>query len=285
LEKKSKSKKKSNKAKKFKSLKKGKLASKPDVYCSDTTPEPDNYIDDYNSSPETLSSESPPFPPPIKKRKLHISSFDEENQTVKKTKKGLKCNSTPNLGLPLPPKKLTLSEIKGRRKVDMSKKESNPKSVVNTKTKCGGSGLTILNAPVKQVMVVKPEKLKKKVGNSWSNKDFVPDAWSHREDAVLCATVHEYGPHWALVSDMLHSAFGLGGYRGRLRHPVHICERFRELFFKHVLSTAERDNNTEKTSSCGAGKAILKVNEVNRSIVIFMLCLGTVIEMSVRVYL
>jgi hypothetical protein len=271
LEKKSKSKKKSKKAKKFKSLKKGKLASKQEVYCSDTTPEPDDYIDDYNnSSPETISSESPPFPPPIKKRKLPISSFDEENQTLKKPKKGLKCNSNLNSSLSMPPKKLTLSEIKEGKKVDVCKKESNPKSVVKTKT-CGVSGLTISHTPVKQVMVVKPEKLKKKVGNSWSNKDFVPDAWSYREDAVLCTTVHEYGPHWGIVSDMLHSEFGLGGYRGRSRHPVHCCERFRELFFKHVLSTAERENNTEKNSSSGAGKAILKVTEVNCSIVIFML--------------
>lgn len=274
------------KAKKFKSLKKGKLASKPEVYCSDTTPETDDYIDDYNTtSPETISSESPPYPAPIKKRKLPISSFDEENQTFKKPKKGLKCNSTPSSTLSVPPKKLILSETKEGKKVDMGKKELNPKSVVKAKTRYSGSGLSISHTPVKQVMVVKPEKLKKKIGNSWSIKDFVPDAWSHREDAVLCATVHEYGPHWGLVSDMLCSEFGLGGYRGRLRHPVHCCERFRELFFKHVLSTAERENNTEKASSSGAGKAILKVTEVNCSIIIFMLCLGTFIETSIGVYL
>lgn len=182
---------------------------------------------------------------------------------MKKPKKGS------SLPLPLPPKKLTLPELKeGKKKVETGKKESNQKSSVKAKTRCGGSGLTISShTPVKRVMVVKPEKLKKKVGNSWSNKDFIPDAWSHREDAVLCATVHEYGPHWDLVSDMVRSELGLGGYRGRSRHPVHCCERFRELFFKHVLSTAERDNNTEKASSSGAGKAVLKVTEVNSSIV------------------
>lgn len=177
---------------------------------------------------------------------------------MKKPKKGL------SLPLALPPKKSTLSEIKeGKKKVETGKKESNQKSIVKAKTRCGGSGLTISSHTlVKRVMVVKPEKLKKKVGNSWSNKDFVPDAWSHREDAALCATVHEYGPHWGLVSDVVHSEFGLGGYRGRSRHPVHCCERFRELFFKYVLSTAERDNTTEKASSPGAGKAVLKVTEV-----------------------
>ncbi|XP_078160995.1 SNF2 domain-containing protein / helicase domain-containing protein isoform X3 [Carex rostrata] len=258
LEKKPKSKKKAKKAKKFKSLKKEKLVSKPETYCSETEPEPDDYVDYNTTSPETISSESPPFPPPIKKRKLPISSFDEDrNQTLKKPKKGL------SLPLPLPPKKLTISEIKeGKKKVETGKKESNQKSSVKAKMRCGGYGLTISShTPVKRVMVVKPEKLKKKVGNSWSNKDFIPDAWSHREDAVLCATVHEYGPHWDLVSDMVRSELGLGGYRGRSRHPVHCCERFRELFFKHVMSTAERDNNTEKASSSGAGKAVLKVTE------------------------
>ncbi|KAJ4799125.1 Helicase SWR1 [Rhynchospora pubera] len=259
-ENKTKSKKKGKKAKKFKSLKKGKLASKTEIYCSDTTPEPDGYNDDYNTtSPETISSESPPHPPPIKKRKLPLSSFDEENQTSKKPKKVLKCNSTPSSTVSLPPRKLTLSETKEGKKVDTGKKESNVKSVVKAKRSCG-FGLTISYTPVKQVMMVKPEKLKK-VGNSWSSKDFVPDVWSCGEDAVLCATLHEYGPHWGLVSDMVHTEFGFGGYRGRSRHPVHCCERFRELFFKHVMSTAERDNNTERASSSGSGKAILKVTE------------------------
>uniref|UniRef100_A0A6V7QY61 DNA helicase n=1 Tax=Ananas comosus var. bracteatus TaxID=296719 RepID=A0A6V7QY61_ANACO len=100
----------------------------------------------------------------------------------------------------------------------------------------------------------KPKKVKEE-GNNWF-KDSSPDSWSTQEDAILCAVVHEYGTHWSLVSDILYGVPGGGSYRGRFRHPVHCCERFRELFFKHVVSSVD---STEKVSA--SGKALLKVTE------------------------
>ncbi|KAF3442635.1 hypothetical protein FNV43_RR16551 [Rhamnella rubrinervis] len=82
------------------------------------------------------------------------------------------------------------------------------------------------------------------------------------EDAILCAVVHEYGPHWSLVSEILYGMTAGGFYRGRYRHPVHCCERFRELIQRYVLSTPDNPNY-EKVSYMGSGKALLKVTEDN----------------------
>ncbi|CAA6665108.1 unnamed protein product [Spirodela intermedia] len=129
----------------------------------------------------------------------------------------------------------------------------------SVRTKIGGK-VSITVMPVKRVMVVKPEKLKKR-GNIWS-KDCIPspDAWSSQEDAVLCAVVHEYSTNWSLVSDALYSMPAGGLYRGIFRHPVHCCERFRELFFKYVSCGAD-GSNSERIASSSFGKALLKVTE------------------------
>jgi E1A-binding protein p400 len=111
--------------------------------------------------------------------------------------------------------------------------------------------------PVKRVIVIKPERLKRK--GIWS-RDCASDSWTSEQDAVLCGTVHEYGPLWELASDFLHSLPG-GSYRGRYHHPVHCCERYRELFCKHAISATDNSNN-EKVPS-GTGKAILRVSEVS----------------------
>ncbi|OMO82621.1 hypothetical protein COLO4_22907 [Corchorus olitorius] len=82
------------------------------------------------------------------------------------------------------------------------------------------------------------------------------------EDAILCAVVHEYGPHWSLVSETLYSMTAGGFYRGRYRHPVHCCERYRELIQRHILAAPDSSVN-EKISNAGSGKALLKVTEDN----------------------
>ncbi|KAJ3680699.1 hypothetical protein LUZ60_016977 [Juncus effusus] len=256
------------KAKKFKSLKKGKLASKSETYCSDTASEPDDYlIDDYNStSPESIYSaaDSPPPQhnlPPIKKRKLLILDEEKEKENsskiAKKSKKNPKFNSAPP-NSSLPPNK-RLMEIT----------EFNPKPVIKPvikpvmKPKRTVPSVTISNIPSKNIIIVKPEKMKKKGG-------IKTDPWSNQEDAVLCAAVKEFGSNWGLVSELVYGAPGSGGYRGRWRHPVHCCERFRDLFFKHVLESNNvsnnnggggNSNNLEKAAATGVGKAVLKVTE------------------------
>uniref|UniRef100_A0A2P2L6V3 DNA helicase n=1 Tax=Rhizophora mucronata TaxID=61149 RepID=A0A2P2L6V3_RHIMU len=129
-----------------------------------------------------------------------------------------------------------------------------------SRSKMGGK-ISITAMPVKRVVTIKPEKVKK--GNVWS-RDCVPspDSWLPQEDAILCAVVHEYGPYWNLVSETLYGMTAGGFYRGRYRHPVHCCERYRELIQRYVLSTPENPI-IEKTSNMGSGKALLKVTEDN----------------------
>lgn len=123
-----------------------------------------------------------------------------------------------------------------------------------------GGKISITPMPVKRIWMIKPEKLKK--GNHWS-KDCIPspDFWLPQEDTILCAVVHEYGPNWSLVSETLYGMTAGGSYRGRYRHPVHCCERFRELFQKYILLSMDNANH-EKINSPGSGKALLKVTEV-----------------------
>lgn len=122
-----------------------------------------------------------------------------------------------------------------------------------------GRKISITFMPVKRIWTIKPEKLKK--GPFWSRDYFPsPDSWLTQEDAILCAVVQEYGPHWSLVSDTLYGMTAGGFYRGRFRHPVHCCERFRELVQRYVLSSENLNN--EKGGNMGSGKALLKVTEV-----------------------
>lgn len=133
------------------------------------------------------------------------------------------------------------------------------------RSKMGGK-ISITPMPVKRILMIKPEKLKK--GSLWS-KDCIPSAdfWLPQEDAILCAIVHEYGSNWNLVSETLYGMTAGGAYRGRYRHPVHCCERFRELFQKYVLYSMDNANH-EKISNIGSGKALLKVTEVRLAILI-----------------
>lgn len=239
---------------KFKSLKKGALASESEALAKEPMVVPMS-IDKKVLSPEVPSpDEVPPSPLPKKRKKSQVAP-EEEKVSKKKSKKPKKASeSSPVIESTTSDKQhLAAKEPKlGEGVMDLDIKPAN-------RSKMGGK-VSITFMPIKRVLVIKPEKLKKK-GFVWS-KDCVPspDSWSPLEDAMLCAIVHEYSTHWSLVSDALYGMTAGGFYRGRFRHPAHCCERFRELFSKYVLSTTDHPNN-EKNSSAGSGKALLKVTE------------------------
>ncbi|PPS01632.1 hypothetical protein GOBAR_AA19014 [Gossypium barbadense] len=204
------------------------------------------FIDDDVDSPEELSYSdiTPPSSNMQKKRKkIEIVHDSEEAKSSKKPKKLKK------------PSELHPGECVEVKPCESLSVELEQKPASRSKT---GGKFSITSMPMKRVLMIKPEKLKK--GNIWS-KDCVPspDSWLAQEDAILCAVVHEYGPNWSLVSDTLYSMTAGGFYRGRYRHPVHCCERFRELIQRHVFAAPDSLGN-EKISYAGSGKALLKDN-------------------------
>lgn len=258
-------KKKSKKAK-FKSLKKRSLASELKPVKGDLQVEPMS-IDEDSISYEMVTysdMESPRSSVKRKRKKAESRPFGEEKTSKKKSKKL---------------KKSTLEICPSEFDTNLSTMEhdevteSKPcESVVDfehkpvSRSKMGGK-ISITSMPVKRVLMIKPEKLKK--GNIWS-RDCIPppDFWLSQEDAILCAVVHEYGPYWSLVSDILYGMTAGGFYRGRYRHPVHCCERFRELIQRYVLSTPDNPNY-EKVNNIGSGKALLRVTEVQMVFYVF----------------
>lgn len=188
-----------------------------------------------------------------KKRKKSLASPGEEKtskKSFKKLKKASGNNSTVG-SISYDKRIMEAVEVKsGEEEVDVRPA---------IRSKVGKISITAM--PVKRVMVVKPEKIKKR-GNVWS-KDCIPspDSWSSQEDAILCAVVHEYSTNWSLVSDALYSMTAGGFYRGIFCHPFHCCERLRELFFKYVSSGSD-NSNAEKITSFSSGKALLRVTEV-----------------------
>ncbi|TVT99739.1 hypothetical protein EJB05_54878 [Eragrostis curvula] len=207
-----KSKKNKKKTGKFKSLKKVRLSSESEVILEETSVDTMS-IDDNAPSPDLISDESPYH---YSNKRKKISATEEENsnnRSLKKLKKASKSNC--------------FSEALSPREHN----ESDQKSAIRAKN---DGKVSIPCMPVKRVIVIKPERLKKK--GIWS-RDCAPDPWTSEEDAVLCATVHE----------------------GRYRHPVHCCERYRELFCKHAMPSTD-NSNSEKVPS-GPGKAILRVSE------------------------
>lgn len=124
-----------------------------------------------------------------------------------------------------------------------------------------GGRLTISGVPVKKGPLVMLEKERKK--DSVRSADHLPaaSAWTHAEDAVLCAVVHEYGGNWALASDALAGGPDGGVYRGRHRHPVHCRERFRQLLAQNAAA-ASGDPTSEKSALSAATNAQLRVTEV-----------------------
>ncbi|KAL7138579.1 hypothetical protein ABFS83_10G173600 [Erythranthe nasuta] len=249
-----KSKKKTKKAK-FKSLKKEALVPRSISVKEESSVElmsidDDLIYDEVITSPEALS----PCSTQDKKRKP--ASDDDEPKIKKKSKKSKAAEVGQVILYPKPASKPQndLKEICDNGVVDLESKQiSRSKSRVK---------LSIPIVPLKQVFIIKPEKLKKK-GSIWS-KDFspTPDPWSPREDAVLCAVVQEYGPNWNLASEILYGMIAGGSYRGRFRHPIHCTERFRELIQRYVFSVSDASNN-DKSVGVSSGKALLRVTEDN----------------------
>lgn len=250
-----KSKKKPKKAK-FKSLKKGALASELNPVKEE--PETEMSIDSETLSDTAITSSDrvSPHSTAEKKRKA-VSDFTEE-KSKKSSKKVKKSTDTP------------LSVLDSNQ---LGKQQNEPKdsklceSVIDlehkqvSRSKMGGK-MSITAMPVKRVLTIRLEKLKKK-GSIWSKDCFPsPDSWLPQEDAILCAAVLEYGTHWSLVSEVLYGMTGGGFHRGIFRHPVHCCERFRELIQRYVFAAVDNLPN-EKVSNASSGKALLKVTEVS----------------------
>ncbi|KAK8568847.1 hypothetical protein V6N13_106729 [Hibiscus sabdariffa] len=257
---KSKKKKKPKKAK-FKSLKKGSLNSEVKPAKQGAKAEPMSLDDDVDSPEELSYSDimSPSSSMQKKRKKVEIVHDGDEGKSSKKKPKKLKKPPELRSG-ELEPNATRrrngdCAEVKPCESLSVEL-EQKPAS----RSKTGGK-FSITSMPIKRVLLIKPEKLKK--GNIWS-KDCVPspDSWLAQEDAILCAVVHEYGSNWSLVSDALYSMTAGGFYRGRYRHPAHCCERFRELIQRHVLAAPDSLGN-EKISYAGSGKALLKVTEDN----------------------
>ncbi|KZV44967.1 protein PHOTOPERIOD-INDEPENDENT EARLY FLOWERING 1, partial [Dorcoceras hygrometricum] len=246
---KSKSKKK-NKKTKFKSLKKGALVSKPVSVKAESSTEPMSLDDDLTYD-ELLTSSDALSPSSTREKKRKPALDDDEQMSKKKTKKE-------DIFLYSKSSSKYHNNHKHLKFFDNGGVDLETKQLSRGKTR---GKLSISVMPLKRVFTIKPEKLKKK-GNIWS-KDFpTPDPWSTREDAVLCAVVHEYGPNWNLACEILYGMTAGGYYRGRFRHPVHCCERFRELIQRYVLSVGDA-TNTDKAVSVGSGKALLRVTEDN----------------------
>lgn len=129
------------------------------------------------------------------------------------------------------------------------------------KNKAGGK-ISIMGMPPKKGPLVMLEKERKK--DFARSQDHIPPAapWTHAEDAVLCAVVHEYGGNWQLASDALAGSPDGGVYRGRHRHPIHCRERFRQLLAQNAAA-ASGDPSSEKSVLNAATNAQLKVTEVS----------------------
>ncbi|KAK7392807.1 hypothetical protein VNO78_21255 [Psophocarpus tetragonolobus] len=248
-----KSKKKPKKAK-FKSLKKGSLSSGLRPVKEESQAEPMNIDDEDVTGLDFVSQNSTMQK---KRKKSKLSTDGEEERRLKKSKKS-KRDPSDIYASDLESNSLVVHDEHAESRTSESLVDLEQKTA--SRNKMGGK-ISINAVPVKQIWTIKSEKLKK--GNHWL-KDCIPSAdfWLPQEDAILCAVVHEYGPNWSLVSETLYGMTAGGSYRGRYRHPVHCCERFRELFQKHVLLSMENANH-EKINSSGSGKALLKVTEDN----------------------
>lgn len=256
-----KTKKKPKKAK-FKSLKKGALTSESKAVKEEPSVEPMSIDDDFYDEDATFSDVmSPPSTSQKKRKKAELALYDDEEREKSSKKKSKKLKKS------LPTRSPDSDSKLSRKRYDDSTELKTSESMFidfeqksASRSKMGGK-ISITAMPVKRVLMIKPEKLKR--GNVWS-RDCVPspDVWLPQEDAILCAVVHEYGPNWSLVSDILYGMTAGGYYRGRYRHPVHCCERFRELIQRYILSAPDNSIN-EKISNVGSGKALLKVTEDN----------------------
>lgn len=195
-----------------------------------------------------------------KRRRAEFSLDSESGKSLKKKSKKFKKNIADAFPLDV---HTTVSGVQYDEAVEIKPRENGVdlehKSVGRSRM---GGKISITPMPVKRVLTIKPEKLKK--GNIWS-RDCVPspDSWLPQEDAILCAMVHEYGTHWNMISSTLYSMTAGGFYRGRYRHPVHCCERYRELIQRYVISAPDNPNS-EKITNASSGKALLRITEVSQ---------------------
>ncbi|XP_076901176.1 protein PHOTOPERIOD-INDEPENDENT EARLY FLOWERING 1-like [Bidens hawaiensis] len=246
--KKSKSKKKSKKTK-FKSLKKESFSSTTKTPKTES-PNVVVYDDDYD---DIDLDEELIF---VKKRKKPVEEI--EAKVSKKSKKVKKILEPSPLEFEsnsvLSPQEEPPKDLKLSGSSSYNNREVDHRLLNKSKP---GIKIYITPMPVKRVMTIRLERLKK--GSIWPNDCFpAPDPWLSSEDAVLCAVVNEYGVNWSLASDVLYGMTAGGFYRGIIRHPVHCCERYRELVQKHVLSSSDNNNIHNEKSS---GKALLRVSE------------------------
>nr|XP_009594822.1 protein PHOTOPERIOD-INDEPENDENT EARLY FLOWERING 1-like isoform X2 [Nicotiana tomentosiformis] len=260
---KSKSKKKAKKTK-FKSLKKGGLASEPQALKDGSSIELMTIDDD------VLSSDPVTTPDSAQERKRKLATGDEDVKSAKKSKK-LKRSSEVSSLVMHSSYHGKHSSYHGKRPVESKELKRYDGGTVDvelrpiSRSRMGGK-ISISSMPVKRVLTIKSEKPIRK-GKLWY-KDYFPsaDSWLPQEDAVLCASVHEYGPHWSLVSDILYGMTAGGVYRGRYRHPVLCCERYRELIQRYVLSATDIVN--DRSNNAGSIKGLLKVTEENVRLVL-----------------
>lgn len=195
-----------------------------------------------------------------KKRKRGEFSLDSETgKSLKKKSKKFKKNIADAFPLDL---HLSESGVQYDEAIEIKPRETGAdlEHKLVGRSRMGGK-ISITSMPVKRFLMIKPEKIKK--GNIWS-RDCIPspDFWLPQEDAILCAMVHEYGSHWSMISSTLFSMTAGGFYRGRYRHPVHCCERYRELIHRYVISAPDNPNS-EKTTNASSGKALLRITEVS----------------------
>lgn len=251
-----KSKKKTKKTK-FKSLKKGGLGSETKS-MKEESPIDLMSTDDEIICQEDVTTPDMVLPHSAQLRKRKQAPDDEESKQMKKSKKFKKASEVSPLCLDSGMQQDESFDLKHRERSTVD-----PELKPLHKNKMGGR-ISIAVMPVKRIFTLKPEKLKKK-GNL-SSKDYFPsaDQWLPQEDAILCAAVYEYGPHWRLVSDILYGITGGGLYRGKFRHPVHCSERFRELIQRFVFSASDVINS-ERVNNISSGKGLLKVTEVSIS--------------------
>ncbi|XP_047310658.1 protein PHOTOPERIOD-INDEPENDENT EARLY FLOWERING 1 [Impatiens glandulifera] len=252
---------------KFKSLKKSTLVHEiqavkdelPQDTSMDTISTDDDVADvtsyDGVASPEIISPNS------NMEKKRKIGTCGDAQPSSSKSKKLKKTPEICSLASDTEPVLKQLDKPKNAKScesaIDVDQKPTASKSRM-------GGKVSITFMPVKRVWIIRQEKLKRK--NIWSRDCFPsPDLWMPQEDSVLCSIVDEYGPQWCLASEILYGMTAGGFYRGRFRHPVHCCERFRELVQRHILSVADNVNN-EKSGNTGPAKSILRVTEDNARI-------------------
>lgn len=252
-----KAKKKSKKAK-FKSLKKASLSSELKAVKKEASVEFLSTDDEDICSEDVLESLSAQSSLQKKRKKAELSLDSESGKSLKKKSKKLKKNIVDTFPQDHP----NVSGVQYDEAMEVKPRENGVdlEHKVVGRNRMGGK-ISITSMPVKRVLTIKPEKLKK--GNIWS-RDCVPspDFWLPQEDAILCAMVHEYGTHWSMISSTLYSMTAGGFYRGRYRHPVHCCERYRELVQRYVISAPDNPNS-EKITNASSGKALLKITEEN----------------------